>query len=321
MKRLAATLSLLALALPAAAQIDEETRQRAIAYVGGLRPPPGAVVEAPTGTLKKLADGGALHIGYRDDAFPLSFHGQDNQPAGLIWDLCAKVVVAAARQLRLANIPVVAVPVTPNTRELYLSTGIIDLECGATGNTLSRQRKLAFGVTTYVASVRLLASKQGGVNTLADLDNRTLISLSGSPAERLARTTVALRGSNIRHLQARDVTDALRLLEEGKGDAFVAEDITLALALAKLPPARAEKLRLTDDALAFEPQAIMLRKDDEQLKKLLDETLIETMKSGEFERLYQRWFESPTGSDGVNLKLPISDTLRNLLLAPNDRGV
>lgn len=308
----------------AQAQIDEETRQRAIAYVGGLRPPPSLVVAQPpepAGTLKKLAAGGVLHIGYRDDAFPLSFHGKDDKPAGLVWDLCARVVAAAAKEVGLASIPVVAVPVTPNTRELYLSTGVIDLECGATGNTVNRQRKVAFSVTTYVAGVRLLVKKEARINTVADLANRALVSLSGSQAERFARTTATLRGSNVRYLQARDVAEAVRMLEEGKADAFVADDITLAIALAGLPPARAEQLVMANDALAFEPQAIMLKKDDVQFKKLVDETVTGLMKSGEFEQLYGLWFLSPAGSEGLNLKLPISDMLKNLIRSPNDQGV
>lgn len=317
---------LLGLSLNAQAQIDEETRQRGIDYVGGLRPPPRYEVPPPPevvleGTMKKLAEGGAIYLGYRDDVVPLSFHSHENRPAGFVWDLCAKVVEAAAKQLGLPQVTVVPVPVTLNTRDLYLSTGVIDLECGATTNTLTRQRTMAFGLTTYVSGTRLLTRKDSRIAVVADLANRAVVSVTGTQAERYARTSVALRGANVRYLQARDAAEAVRMLEEGKADAIVGDEITLAVARSTLPKERAEMLVMPNDALAIEPLGIMLRKADTQLKKLLDETLLEAMRNGEFEKLYQRWFQAPIGPEGRNLNLPMSDMLRNLMQAPNDKGI
>ncbi|HQO27984.1 MAG TPA: hypothetical protein PKY22_00455 [Accumulibacter sp.] len=45
------------------------------------------------------------------------------------------------------------------------------------------------------------------------------------------------------------------------------------------------------------------------------------MKSGDFIRHYQQWFTTPLPGNGNNLALPISDTLKQLLLTPNDRGI
>jgi glutamate/aspartate transport system substrate-binding protein len=60
----------------------------------------------------------------------------------------------------------------------------------------------------------------------------------------------------------------------------------------------------------------MLRRDDPAFKKLVDDTLAALVRSGEFERLYKKWFQSPIPPKGVNLNAPMSrellDNLKNL---------
>ena len=63
----------------------------------------------------------------------------------------------------------------------------------------------------------------------------------------------------------------------------------------------------------------MIRKDDRQFKTLVDETLAKLMRSGEFEKLYTQWFESPIPPRAINIQLPMSDTLKHAIKEPNDR--
>src|SRR4029079_1700760 len=55
---------------------------------------------------------------------------------------------------------------------------------------------------------------------------------------------------------------------------------------------------------------LMLRTDDRQFKALIDEMLAQLMRSGEFERLYVRWFEQPIPPRGINIQLPMSEALK-----------
>ena len=43
------------------------------------------------------------------------------------------------------------------------------------------------------------------------------------------------------------------------------------------------------------------------------------MKSGEFAKLYTKWFESPIVPKGVNLALPMSADLKAILKSPTDK--
>jgi glutamate/aspartate transport system substrate-binding protein len=63
----------------------------------------------------------------------------------------------------------------------------------------------------------------------------------------------------------------------------------------------------------------MIRRDDQQFKALVDETLAALMRSGEFEKLYTRWFESPIPPRAINIQLPMSDALKRAIKEPNDK--
>lgn len=63
----------------------------------------------------------------------------------------------------------------------------------------------------------------------------------------------------------------------------------------------------------------MLRKDDLEFKKVVDGTIVRLMKSGEFTRIYAKWFESPIPPKGVILNMPMSDQLKAIVKALSDK--
>jgi ABC-type amino acid transport substrate-binding protein len=78
-------------------------------------------------------------------------------------------------------------------------------------------------------------------------------------------------------------------------------------------------LEVVDDALQVEPYGCMVRKDDPEFKALVDRTITRLMRSGEFTRLYAKWFESPIPPKGVNLQMPMSAQLKANLTALSDK--
>jgi glutamate/aspartate transport system substrate-binding protein len=77
--------------------------------------------------------------------------------------------------------------------------------------------------------------------------------------------------------------------------------------------------KLLDKSYPSDPYALMIRKDDRPFKTLVDETLANLMRSGEFEKLYTQWFESPIPPRAINIQLPMSDALQRAIKEPNDR--
>jgi glutamate/aspartate transport system substrate-binding protein len=116
---------------------------------------------------------------------------------------------------------------------------------------------------------------------------------------------------------AKDHAESALLVEGGRADAFGMDDILLyGLRAAAANPA---SLAVVGEPLQVEPYAIMFRKDDPAFKKLVDDTLAGLMKSGEFETLYKKWFQSPIPPKGINLNAPMSKELHDNLKALSDK--
>src|SRR5262245_31108713 len=101
-----------------------------------------AQAQTLTGTLKKVQDSGTLTVGYRENSLPFSYTGSDGKPAGYSIDLCQEIAVAVQQELKLANLAVRWVPVTPDNRIDAVASGAVDIECGSTTASLSRQEKV-----------------------------------------------------------------------------------------------------------------------------------------------------------------------------------
>jgi glutamate/aspartate transport system substrate-binding protein len=81
----------------------------------------------------------------------------------------------------------------------------------------------------------------------------------------------------------------------------------------------------SDYVITGEPQtrealACMLRKDDPEFKALVDETIANMQRSGEAEKLYNKWFMSPIPPDNKSLNVPLSPDMKALFANPNDRS-
>ena len=77
---------------------------------------------------------------------------------------------------------------------------------------------------------------------------------------------------------------------------------------------------VTGTPQSFEAYGCMMRRDDPQFKKAVDDALAAVMKSGEIEKIYKKWFLSPIPPKGLNLNFPLSPELAALFKNPNDKA-
>ena len=78
-------------------------------------------------------------------------------------------------------------------------------------------------------------------------------------------------------------------------------------------------LDVVGEALQVEPYACMVRKDDPKFKALVDGVITGLMKSGEFEKLYNKWFLQPIPPRNQAIGLPMSKELQDNIKAPSDK--
>ena len=270
-------------------------------------------------TLDRIRENGAIYVGHRESSVPFSYMIGDDV-VGYSKDLCDRIVGAIRDKLEMPSLKVVHVPVTSFSRILMLMTGTVDLECGSTTNTRIRQQRIAFSVTTFVSGVKTLVRKDTGIGRIDDLAGKVVVTTSGTTTERLVKTVMSARKLPApRTRTASKHSESFSMVLSRQADAFVLDDAILAGLLSSSPDAG--KLKLLEENFGFEPYGIGMRREDPEFKKLVDDTLVGMMKSGELERLYSKWFMSPIPPDNVNLQLPMSEMLRDVLRNPNDNGI
>ena len=269
------------------------------------------------GTLKKVKETGIFTIGYRDSSLPLSYLDDKLQPVGFSIELCKNVVEAVQAKLGMPGLKVAYNPVTSATRIPLVANGTVDIECGSTANMTSRQKQVGFSYTFFVPQFKWITRAGGGINAADDLRGKAVAVTAGTNTAVFVNKINNADKLGLTIMSGKDHAESFLLVETGRASAWMEDDILLAgfRANAKNPA----EFKLLDKAYPSDPYALMIRKDDAPFKALVDETLARLMRSGEFEKLYGRWFESPIPPRGINIQLPMSDALKRDIREPNDK--
>lgn len=271
-----------------------------------------------TGTLKKVKDSGTLTLGVRDSSIPFSYLDDKQSYQGYSIDLCMKAASAVQKKLGLSALNIKMVPVTSATRIPLIANGTIDMSCGSATNNLERQKQVSFAPTMFVTANRLLAKKSSNIKTLDDMKGKTIVSTSGTSNLKQITELNGERHLGMNILTAKDHAEAFLMVETGRAVAFAMDDILLAsLAASSKAPA---DYAITADALSVEPYGIILRRDDPQFKKVVDDALAAVYQSDEINRIYSKWFLSPIPPKGINLNVPMSAELKKAFAHPTDSG-
>lgn len=276
----------------------------------------GFAAAASADTLKKVADSGKITLAYRESSVPFSYVEGPGKPIGFSMDLASAVVRKVRTALNKPTLEIEYLPVTSQNRIPLLVNGTVDLECGSTTNNSTRAKDVTFAINHFYTGTRLLAKKASRIKNYPDLSGKTVASTTGTTNSQVMRKYNTDKNLNMQIILGKDHADSMLLVEADRAVAFAMDDILLfgLMANAKNPA----EWEVVGDALQVEPYACMLRKDDPKFQALVNGVITDMMKSGEFAKLYTKWFMAPIPPKGVNLKLPMNAELLNNIKAPNN---
>lgn len=266
-----------------------------------------AFAQELSGVLKKIKDSGTITIGHRETSIPFSYLDDKQQPIGYSMDLCAAVVEEVKKEIGAAQLAVKYNPVTPQTRIPLMANGTIDIECGSTTNTLTRQKEVAFAPVTFITGTKLVAKKASKIRSYKDLKNKTVVVTQGTTNERIIKALSDKENLGIKFLNAKDHGEAFLTVESGRAAAFAMDDILLygLVAKAKNP----KDFEVVGDYLSYDPYGIMFRKNDDGFGVVVRRALAGLMRSGEINKLYDKWFMQKLPS-GETIGMPMSPLLK-----------
>jgi glutamate/aspartate transport system substrate-binding protein len=269
-------------------------------------------------TLKKIKDSGSITIGHRDASDPFSYYDDKQQPVGYAMDLCARIVDGVKAELKMPKLETKYQLVTSANRIPLMANGTIDLECGSTTNNLARQDQVWFTITHFVTANRWVSKKAAKLKTLADLKGKTIVSTAGTTNIKQITEINGQQNLGMNIISANGHPEAFQMVETGRAVAFVMDDILLAgLAAKSRSP---NDYEISSDPLSVEPYGIMLRKGDTAFKKVVDGAMANIYKSGEINKIYEKWFQKPIPPKGINFHLPMSEAFKRVVANPTDSG-
>ena len=276
----------------------------------------GSVWAQASDTLAKVKASGTVTMGVRDSSGALSYTLGDGKYVGYHVEVCQRILAnlekAAGKKLDIKYLPV-----TSQNRMPLVQNGTVDIECGSTTNNATRQKDVAFALTTYVEEVRIAVKASSGINSINQLNGKNVVTTTGTTSVQHLRKHERANGVDFKEVFGKDHAESFLLLEAGRADAFVMDGQILAgnIALAKNPA----DFKIVGEVLSVEPIAIMLRKDDPAFKKLADDTIRDLAKSGELAKIYDKWFVQPIPPKNTRVGLPASDTTKAAWANPNDK--
>lgn len=275
--------------------------------------------EELAGTLKKINDSGVIVVGHRESSVPFSYYDNQQNVVGYSQDYSNHIVDAVKKTLNKPDLQVKLIPVTSQNRIPLLQNGTFDFECGSTTNNLARQQQAAFSNTIFVVGTRLLTGKDSGIKDFADLAGKNVVVTSGTTSEMLLNKLNDEKQMKMRIISAKDHGDAFRTLESGRAVAFMMDDALLAGERAKAK--KPDNWEIVGKPQSQEAYGCMLRKDDPEFKKLMDDTIAQAQTSGEATKWFEKWFKNPIPPKNLNMNFELSDEMKALFKTPNDKAL
>ena len=269
--------------------------------------------QSPAKTLARVRQTGTLKLGYYDNTRPFSYQDEAGKPAGYAVALCEEIAKDVKAELGLPSLALEFVQVTVAERFDAVQQGKVDLLCGPSVETLDRRKEVSYSIPIFPAGLGALLRADAPAQIRDVLEGRE------PPYRPLWRASIGL-GLQKRTFSAVTGTTGLSWLtgklSEFKIDAQIVpveshdagvqavlnrtSDVlfgerSILLDAKKRNPSGGH-LVVLDRLFTYEPLALALARDDEDLRLVVDRSLSRLIRSGQIQVLYRTFLGEPDES-------------------------
>jgi glutamate/aspartate transport system substrate-binding protein len=160
-----------------------------------------------------------------------------------------------------------------------------------------------------------MVPKASTISAPKDLQGKTVVVTKGTTNEQAMHALDKKFALGLNIVVSPDHEQSYQMLVDGKADAFATDDILLYGLIARHKSQ--DKFRVTGDYLSYDPYGIMFRKDEPQLKAVVERAFRKLGTNHDLIPLYNKWFVSrlPTGE---KLNVAISPQLEDAFKVLDD---
>lgn len=246
-----------------------------------------ATADSPT--LARIAEDGVFRAGFVPDAPPMSFIDASGKTTGYSVELCRHIFNAVKKQLGRDDLRIEFVPlIAPQERIDAVTSGAVDIECGATTVTLSRRQQVDFTLMTYITGGTVLSRREKPIRTLEDLPGKRIAVIAGTTTEDALIRFGELNEYRFKINLIRTHDEGLQLLKEGKVDGYASDRAMLIGQVFR--SLDAANYQLVPKVFSREPYSLMLQRGDTEFRLVADRALASLYSDARIRRLHHDWF-------------------------------
>ncbi len=239
------------------------------------------------GTLDKISRTGEFVIGYRSDASPLSYDNADGQPSGYSVDFCKRISAAVKTHLGRSDIETKFVPISSSERLSAVKNGEIDILCGSTTITMSRQKDVDFTLTTFVTGGSVLSLADSGIQSMSDLSGKKVAVVESTTTTGQLEAYLKQNLIDAETVIVVDRNEGMNRLNKGSVDAFASDQIVLiGQVIEALYPNR---YSLMNETFSYEPYGLVVRRNDADFRLVVNTAIAQLFRSGQHIQIYNKW--------------------------------
>lgn len=240
--------------------------------------------------------GDLLRVGINPDQPPFSFRDESGSITGFDLDLLQ--ALADSWQVSVEFVPIEA-----GERVQSLRNGTVDILASGLQHTKEQEADLTFSQTYYIGGAGLLSRAEAGIESIGDLDNRSIAVLESADLSAQLQALADANRITISIVELPSYEVALNELQQGNVAALLAESSTISRFLADADEGNgnATEWSLLRNILAATPYGFGLPPADSYFSNLVNATLQQLKQQGRYDELYRQWF----GAEAVPFALEV----------------
>jgi polar amino acid transport system substrate-binding protein len=237
---------------------------------------------AGAATLDEILKSGEIRIGVNPTLAPRAFYDDKNETVGFEPDVAQEIA-------RKMGVKLVLVPVGSPDRIPFLAANRIDIVMGAMSRTPDRAKVIDFTVPLHSENYGIVTRADTGISSMADLDKDsvTLVEVRGTVmVPILARLAPKAKMMLLDNYDDRD-----RAIAQGRASASVDGIDTAAFRLKKYGNTSWKLIAVPELGITWD--CLGIAKGNDTLRNYLDVVLFDMHRSGDVERMWEKWFGRP----------------------------
>lgn len=267
-------------------------------------------------TLQKIINTKTIALGYLDNEFPFSWLS-GNTPTGYSIEICKHIVDTLKNKLQLKNLKTEWVKANSASQLILINNHKLDLMCAPTFYIKKSQHTGELSLPIYFSSTRYITRKDERDYDLKELSGHSVFVKSGTIYVEQLKHMDTPGSLNINIQLGIDYGIAFNKLKNGECSVLISSTVLLKGMIAQASTPGDYKLSHITLSPPI-PAGLLIPSHDKAFKEFIDSTLLSLVTSSKFAVLYNKWFQSPIPPKGINLNIPMSDTLKALATVKNN---